>query len=273
MKRYFRDISFCVGLALAGCMISILFLSFFWLPYDTNAMDMIHKFNKPGAAGHLLGTDQFGRDIARRLMKGVQVSFLIGVITAVSGGAIGTIIGSVSGYFGGRTDEILMKFIDAQMAFPGVLLALMLIAVFGNGIGNTILALTIMSLPKFVRISRSGCMKLRDAEFVHAARVRGASAARIIFIHILPNIMPEILATASLAFAGAVMAEAGLSYLGLGITPPDPSLGQMLSEAQGYVLKAPWYVLLPAAVITLLVMGFNMIGDGIQQVDSRGDVG
>ena len=267
MKRYFRDAGFTVGFLLSVLMIGILLVSLFWLPFETNTMDMAHKFSRPGN-GHFLGTDQFGRDIASRLMKGVQVSFLIGVITALAGGVAGTVIGLVSGYFGGVTDELLMKVIDAQMAFPGVLLALMLVAVFGNGIGNTLLALSIMSMPKFVRIARSGCMKLRDSEFVHAAKVRGASSMRIIFIHILPNILSEIFATASLAFAGAVMAEAGLSYLGMGIVPPDPSLGQMLSEAQGYVLKAPWYVLMPAAVITILVMGFNLMGDGIQQINS-----
>ena len=268
MKKYFSDAGFVTGFILSALMLTILVLSFFWLPYDTNIMDITHKFGLPGA-GHLLGTDQFGRDIASRLMKGVQTSFLIGLVVVASGGITGTVVGAVSGYFGGRTDEILMKLIDAQMAFPGVLLALMLIAVFGNGIGNTVLALAIMSLPKFVRIARSGCMKYREAEFVRAEKVRGASPYRIIFIHILPNIMPEIAATGSLAFAGAVMSEAGLSYLGLGIIPPDPSLGQMLSEAQGYVLKAPWYVLMPAAVITILVMGFNLLGDGIQEVNGR----
>ena len=268
MKKYFTDASFVAGLIITAVMTCILVLSFFWLPYDTNTMNIAHKFSLPGGT-HLLGTDQFGRDIASRLMKGVQTSFFIGLIVVVAGGVTGTVIGAVSGYFGGAVDEVLMKLIDAQMAFPGVLLALMLIAVFGNGIGNTVLALSIMSLPKFVRIARSGCMKYRDAEFVHAEKVRGASPFWIIFVHILPNIAHEIVATASLAFAGAVMSESGLSYLGLGITPPDPSLGQMLSEAQNFVFKAPWYVLLPAAVIALLVMGFNLMGDGIQEVNGR----
>lgn len=268
MKKYFTDISFCIGFAMVTGMFAMLCISFFWLPYDTNTMDITNKLAAPGSA-HWLGTDQFGRDVASRIMKGVQISFLIGVLVVTAGGTVGTVLGAFSGYFGGKVDEIIMKLVDAQMAFPGVLLALMLISVFGNGIGNTILALSIMAVPRFVRISRSGYMKLREADFVRAEKVRGASPLRIMFIHILPNLVSELAATASLSFAGAVMSEAGLSYLGLGITPPDPSLGQMLSEAQTYVLKAPWYVLMPAGVITVLVMGFNLLGDGIQQVNER----
>lgn len=268
MKKYFTDISFCIGFAMTLAMLIILCVSFFWLPYDTTTMDMTRKLVKPDAS-HWLGTDQFGRDIASRIMKGVQVSFLIGTLAVAVGGTVGTVLGAISGYFGKAADAVIMKLVDAQMAFPGVLLALMLIAVFGNGIENTVLALSIMAVPRFVRISRSGYMRLREADFVRAERVRGASAARIMFRHILPNIFPELAATASLSFAGAVMSEAGLSYLSLGVTPPDPSLGQMLSEAQDYVLKAPWYVLVPAGVITILVIGFNLLGDGIQQVNER----
>jgi len=268
MKKYFSDLSFCIGFALISAMVLMLGVSLFWLPYDPEAMSVLEKLKTPNAA-HPLGTDQFGRDILSRVMKGVQVSFLIGIIVVLAGGTVGVILGACSGYFGGKADAVVMKLVDAQMAFPGVLLALMLISVFGNGVENTILALTIMSVPRFVRITRSGYMKLREADFVRAEKVRGASSGRIIFIHILPNIVSELVATASLTFASAVMAEAGLSYLGLGITPPDPSLGQMLKEAQESILKAPWYVLMPAAVITVLVMGFNLLGDGIQQVNER----
>lgn len=268
MRKYLSDISFCVGLALIAVMLLILCVSFFWIPYDTEAMDLVNKLASPSRE-HWMGTDQFGRDIASRIMKGIQISFLIGLLVVAAGGAIGVLLGACSGYFGGRADEVIMKVIDAQMAFPGVLLALMLISVFGNGVGNTILALSIMSVPRFARISRSGYMKLREADFVRAERVRGASNARIMFIHILPNLLSELAATASLTFAGAVMSEAGLSYLGLGITPPAPSLGRMLSEAQASLLRAPWYVLMPAGVITVLVMGFNLLGDGIQQVNER----
>ena len=159
---------------------------------------------------------------------------------------------------------------DLSCVVTGILLALMLIAVFGNSIQNLILALGVMSIPRFARISRSGFIKYRDAEFIKAARSRGAGDGRIIFLHILPNIVPELIVTSSLGFAGAVMSEAGLSYLGLGIQPPTPSFGKMLSEAQGEILKAGWYVLVPALAITLLVMGFNLIGDALQEVTEHG---
>lgn len=268
MKKYFTSTSFCVGFALVAFMGAVLIISLFWLPYDTTAMDIANKLSLPSKE-HLLGTDQFGRDILSRVMKGVQVSFLIGILVVVFGGAAGIIIGSFAGYYGGKVDEVIMKLIDTQMAFPGVLLAMMLIAVFGNGISNTILALSIMAIPRFARITRSGYMKYRESDFVRAEIIRGAGNLRIMFVHILPNLTSELVATASLSFAGAVMSEAGLSYLGMGIQPPNPSLGIMLSEAQDYILSAGWYVLIPCAVITVLVMGFNLVGDGIQEVNGR----
>lgn len=268
MKKYFTSTSFCVGFVLVAFMGAVLIISLFWLPYDTTAMDIANKLSLPSKE-HLLGTDQFGRDILSRVMKGVQVSFLIGILVVVFGGAAGIIIGSFAGYYGGKVDEVIMKLIDTQMAFPGVLLAMMLIAVFGNGISNTILALSIMAIPRFARITRSGYMKYRESDFVRAEIIRGAGNLRIMFVHILPNLTSELVATASLSFAGAVMSEAGLSYLGMGIQPPNPSLGIMLSEAQDYILSAGWYVLIPCAVITILVMGFNLVGDGIQEVNGR----
>lgn len=202
-------------------------------------------------------------------MKGIQVSFGIGVVVVAAGGFVGTLLGACSGYFGGYVDEVIMKIVDAQMAFPGILLALMLMCIFGRGLSNTILALSIMSIPRFVRMARSGFLKLRESDFVKAERVRGASAPRIMFLHILPNLFSELTATASLTFASAVMSEVGLSYLGLGVAPPKPSLGLMLSDAQQTLLMAPWNIAMPAIVITLLVMSFNLIGDGIQEVTEQ----
>lgn len=254
---------------MVGLMVLLMVVGFFYMPYDPNAMDTENalQFFSPE---HPLGTDQFGRDVLSRIMEGTRVSFLVGALTVVFGLLVGGAIGSLAGYYGGKVDEVIMKLIDTQMAFPGILLALMLIAVFGNSIQNLILALGVMSIPRFARISRSGFIKYRDAEFIKAARSRGAGDGRIIFLHILPNIVPELIVTSSLGFAGAVMSEAGLSYLGLGIQPPTPSFGKMLSEAQGEILKAGWYVLVPALAITLLVMGFNLIGDALQEVTEHG---
>lgn len=265
MRKYLKNKSFLTGIIMAAIVIAMLIISFFWLPYDPQEMYLTPKLEPPSIA-HLMGSDQFGRDVFSRVMKGIQSSLLIGAAVVVTGGIAGTVLGALSGYLGGYTDDIIMKVVDAQMAFPGILLALMLMCIFGRGLNNTILALSIMAIPRFVRMSRSGFMKYRDQDFVKAEKVRGASALRIMFMHILPNIYPELMATASLTFASAVMSEAGLSYLGLGVAPPNPSLGLMMSEAQDYILRSPWYIVMPAAVITIMVMSFNLIGDGIQEV-------
>ncbi|CCX38174.1 putative uncharacterized protein [Clostridium sp. CAG:1013] len=269
LKKCLRNKNFILGSSMVGLMVLLMVVGFFYMPYDPNAMDTENALQF-FSLKHPLGTDQFGRDVLSRIMEGTRVSFLVGALTVVFGLLVGGAIGSLAGYYGGKVDEVIMKLIDTQMAFPGILLALMLIAVFGNSIQNLILALGVMSIPRFARISRSGFIKYRDAEFIKAARSRGAGDGRIIFLHILPNIVPELIVTSSLGFAGAVMSEAGLSYLGLGIQPPTPSFGKMLSEAQGEILKAGWYVLVPALAITLLVMGFNLIGDALQEVTEHG---
>lgn len=269
LKKCLRNKNFILGSSMVGLMVLIMVVGFFYMPYDPDVMDTEHELQFFSAA-HPLGTDQFGRDILSRIMEGTRVSFLVGALTVVFGLLVGGAVGAVAGYYGGKIDEVIMKLIDTQMAFPGVLLALMLIAVFGNSLQNLIFALGIMSIPRFARITRSGFIKYRDAEFIKAARSRGAGDGRIIFLHILPNIVPELIVTSSLGFAGAVMSEAGLSYLGLGIQPPTPSFGKMLSEAQAEILQAGWYVLVPAAAITLLVMGFNLIGDALQEVTQHG---
>ena len=269
LKKCLRNKNFILGSCMVGLMVLIMVVGFFYMPYDPDVMDTEHELQFFSAA-HPLGTDQFGRDILSRIMEGTRVSFLVGALTVVFGLLVGGTVGAVAGYYGGKIDEVIMKLIDTQMAFPGVLLALMLIAVFGNSLQNLIFALGIMSIPRFARITRSGFIKYRDAEFIKAARSRGARDGRIIFLHILPNIVPELIVTSSLGFAGAVMSEAGLSYLGLGIQPPTPSFGKMLSEAQAEILQAGWYVLVPAAAITLLVMGFNLIGDALQEVTQHG---
>lgn len=269
LKKCLRNKNFILGSCMVGLMVLIMVVGFFYMPYDPDVMDTEHELQFFSAA-HPLGTDQFGRDILSRIMEGTRVSFLVGALTVVFGLVVGGAVGAVAGYYGGKIDEVIMKLIDTQMAFPGVLLALMLIAVFGNSLQNLIFALGIMSIPRFARITRSGFIKYRDAEFIKAGRSRGAGDGRIIFLHILPNIVPELIVTSSLGFAGAVMSEAGLSYLGLGIQPPTPSFGKMLSEAQAEILQAGWYVLVPAAAITLLVMGFNLIGDALQEVTQHG---
>ncbi|HEY8462953.1 MAG TPA: ABC transporter permease [Bacillota bacterium] len=263
--RLFKNPSFLIGSILIGILLMMMVISFFYTPADPNAMNIQARFALPGA-GHILGTDNFGRDILSRIMKGSQIAFSVGFLTLVIGLVAGTLIGSIAGYYGGIVDEVLMKIIDIKMAFPGVLLALMLIAAFGTGINNTLLALGLMAIPRFARVIRSGYLQYKEMDFVKAARARGAGNLRIMYIHILPNLLSPLIVTSSLSFASAVLAEAGLSYLGLGVQPPDPSWGKMLNEAQAYIAEAPWYAVIPGILITMMVLGFNLIGDGLRTV-------
>lgn len=269
MKKFLKNKNFMIGGVLITFLFIVMLVSIIWTPYDPVAMDYSSTFQHTSMQ-HILGTDNFGRDILSRLMVGTQTAFCVGVFTIAIGGAIGIILGSVSGYFGGIADEIVMRLIDTQMAFPGVLIALMIISIFGTGLRNTILALGIMSIPRFARMTRSGFMQYRDAEFVKAAKARGAGAIRIMYIHILPNVVSSIVVVASLSFATAILAEAGLSYLGLGIQPPESSWGMMLKDAQQYLYVQPLGLVYPGIMITIMVLGFNFIGDGLRDVmDTR----
>ncbi|HCO70010.1 MAG TPA: peptide ABC transporter permease, partial [Mesotoga infera] len=207
-----------------------------------------------------------GRDVLSRIMKGSQTAFFVGLVAVSIGSVFGVLIGAISGYFGGIVDEIIMRIVDAMMAFPSILLALMFVSVFGVGLRNTIIAIGIMSIPSFARITRSGFVQHKELDYVKNAKIKGVSNLRIMFRHILPNVLSPIVVAASMGFANAVLAEAALSYLGLGIQPPNPSWGRMLSESQVFITVSPWYAIAPGIFITLLVLGFNFLGDGIRDI-------
>ena len=268
MKRYFQNKSFLLGFYLIAFFVIFMFVGIFYLPYDPNFPDSAQKFAS-FSLKHLLGTDHLGRDVLSRLLVGTRISFGIGFTVMFFGCMVGILLGSVSGYFGGWFDMVIQKIVTVQMAFPGILLALMLIAVFGTEPKITVLALCIMSVPRFTRITRSSFLKYKTSLFVKSARARGASHARIMLVHILPNTLPEILVTCSLSFALAILSESGLSYLGLGIQPPVPSFGRMLNDAQRFIFSFPQGVLIPAFFLTALVAGFNLLGDGIAEVNRK----
>ncbi len=265
MKKYFKNKNFLFGFLFLLFILIVVVWGIFALPYDINEIDIKNKLASFSLA-HLLGTDHLGRDILSRIMVGTRLSVSIGFYVVLLGFLIGTPIGAIAGYFGGIIDEIIKKIIDTLMAFPGVLIALMLIAVFGSNTKTIIIALTIMSVPRFSRMARGGYYTYKESPFILATKARGASTFRIMIIHIFNHVFGELLVTASLTFASAVIAEAGLSYLGLGIQPPNPSLGKMVSEAQAYILQKPSYVIVPALFIVILVMGFNLLGDGINKI-------
>ncbi|MCR4821732.1 MAG: ABC transporter permease [Treponema sp.] len=268
MKNYFESKSFTIGFSIICFFILFMLAGFIYLPYDPDFPDSACRF-AGFSSSHLLGTDHLGRDLLSRLLVGTRLSLGIGFLVMITGCFIGLVLGSLSGYFGGWLDFLIQKLITVQMAFPGILLALMLIAVFGTDMKITIFALSLMSVPRFTRIIRSSFMKYKNSLFVKSARVRGAGSLRIIFYHILPNILPELMVTSSLSFALAILSESGLSYLGLGIQPPYASFGRMLNDAQRFIFRNPAGVLLPAFFLIAMVSAFNLLGDGISQVNEK----
>lgn len=258
------DWNLMAGSVLTGIILLLLLISFVYTPYDSNEMNIAERFQAPGYK-HLCGTDNFGRDIFSRVMDGTKTTFLVAISTVLIGTFFGIVLGAIAGYSGGWVDEIIMRINDALTAFPGILLALVLVAVLGQGKYTIVLALGLIFIPSYARITRSGFMQLKEEEFVKSAQVFGASPFRIMFLHILPNIYPSLLSAITIGFSNAILSEAGMSFLGFGVQPPDPSWGRMLSEAQAYLFKAPWYAVAPGTIIIITVLGFNFIGEGLRK--------
>jgi len=256
-----------MGLAITGFLAALLLLGVFWTPYDPQAMSVGPRFGPPSLA-HLLGTDQYGRDIFSRVLQGALTTSAIALATVAIGGFVGVAIGALTGYFGGLADEILMRLNDALTAFPSVLLALVVISLLEPGKKrNVILALGLVFIPSFARVSRTAFAALRDVNYVESARLMGAPAWRILLVQMLPNTAHVLLPAFTIGFNNAVLSEASMSFLGIGVTLPDASLGYMLSEAQGVLAGAPWYALGAGGMILLLVFGVGLLGEGLQRRD------
>lgn len=262
MRQKHASVNFTLGAVLTIIMTALIVLGFFWTPYDPEAMQGSVKLNAPGIL-HWFGTDQFGRDVLSRVLSGAGSTLIIACGTILIGGGIGIIAGAVTGYFGGWPDEILMRVNDALAAFPSVLLALVIISVAGSGTYKVMIAMGIAFIPSFARIVRGEFMRLKSADYVVSARLMGVPAPRIMFVHILPNTLPTLLSSLAIGFNNAVLAEAGLSYLGIGVQPPDASLGMMLADAQSYLAGAPWCAIFPGLFLVLLVLGVGLLGEGI----------
>ncbi len=254
--------NFTAGAVITAFMLAVILVGMVWTPYDPNAMNGAAKMAGPSLS-HPLGTDNFGRDIFSRVVEGAGATALIAGATVAIGLAAGLVIGGLTGYYGGWLDEIVMRLNDAVAAFPSILLALVLIALFGQGKYNIIIALGVLFVPSFARIVRTEVARQKSLDYVRSARLMGAGDMRVLFRHILPNIVPVLLPSVAIGFNNAVLAEASMSYLGVGVQPPDASLGRMLNEAQGYLLSAPWYALSTGAAIILLVLGFGLLSEGM----------
>lgn len=250
-----------VGLFITVVFIVIAIISIFYTPYDAYEMSFKEKFAEPSTL-HFFGTDNFGRDIFSRVMLAVRNTlYIVGAAVGTSF-VVGTLIGSITGYYGGIVDEILMRVNDALAAIPSILIAMVFVAVMDKNISTLILALTVAFIPSFARIARGQVIGLKSRDFVRSAKLSGASDLRIILRHILPNGKSAIITGLTVGFSNGILAEAGLSFLGLGIQPPNPSIGSILAEAQSYVATAPYYVICPAIVMIFMVIGIVMIGEG-----------
>ena len=253
-----------IGLAITAVITAMALVGCFWTPYAPTAMSGSEKFAAPSLR-HLFGTDNFGRDIFSRVMVGARTTFFISACTVTIGAVVGTLVGALTGYFGGLVDELLMRVNDAVTAFPSILLALVFISLLGFGTYNVILALGIAFIPSYARVIRGEFARQREMNYVKNARLMGASHLRIMLVHILPNTRQVLLPTLAIGFNNAVLAEASMSFLGIGVKPPEVSLGYMMSESQSYMVRAPWYMLTCGSVIVLLILGVSLIGEGLQQ--------
>jgi peptide/nickel transport system permease protein len=263
-----KNWSLILGIVLVSAVLFFVLIGLFWTPYEPTAISVALK-NKPPSLSHPFGTDYMGRDILSRVMQGAGTTFLISIVTVAIGLIFGTFIGAFTGYYGGVVDEILMRLNDTLTSFPSILLALVFVSVIGSGKYNIIIALGVIFVPSFARVVRSEYIVQKELDYVRNAKLLGASDLRIMFVHILPNTVPILLSSTTIGLNNAILAEAGMSYLSLGVQPPDPSLGRMLSEAQSSSLNAPWSALAPGLMIVFTVLGFSMISENI----GRGDVG
>ena len=265
MARALTHRSFVIGAVLTLLLLGAAALSLVWTPWSPYEIDMAVKLQLPDAQ-HWLGTDPFGRDITSLLLVGARNSILVGVIAVGIGLTVGTALGLLAAARRGWVEELIMRLADFTFAFPAILSAIMMTAVFGAGIVNSITAIGIFNIPTFARITRASANAIWSREFVLAARACGKGPWRITIEHVLPNISSALIVQATIQFALAILAEAALSYLGLGTPPPQPSWGRMLAEAQTLLFQAPLLAVFPGVAIAMAVLGLNLAGDGLRDL-------
>ena len=264
-QRARRHPGFVIGGVLSLLLLLAAALSYVWTPYSVYEVDMDAKLLPPGAQ-HWLGTDAFGRDVVSLLLVGARASILVGVIAVGIGLVVGTALGLLASAKRGWVEETIMRVSDFGFAFPAILSAIMLTAVYGPGIVNAIIAIGIYNIPTFARITRAAANSVWNRDYVLAARASGKGPWAITWQHVLPNVLPVLIVQATIRFAIAILAEAALSYLGLGTQPPQPSWGRMLAEAQTMLYQAPLLAVFPGVAIALAVLGLNLLGDGLRDL-------
>lgn len=258
-------INLVAGMVLIGIVCLGAIVSFVWLPYEPNALDFSAQLEGPSAA-HWLGTDEFGRDLLSRLLVGARGTLYVGFIAVGIAMTVGSLLGAIAGYAGGIVDEAVMRIVDVLYAFPAILMALLLAAVYSPGTLTAMAAIGVATIPIFARIMRSSVLSLKSLDYVEAGKALGARHPRILARHILPGAVSPLVVQASLSLAVAVLAEAALGFLGLG-TPPDvPSWGNMLREAQGFMTLSPYPAIVPGFAIMITVLGWSLLGDGLRDL-------
>ncbi|MBW1699024.1 MAG: ABC transporter permease [Deltaproteobacteria bacterium] len=263
VKGFFKNLNFTIGFVLCLVVILSAAVSMVWTPYDGNKMNAKARLQGPSWQ-HPLGTDQYGRDILSRVMKGSVNSIIVGLITVAIGISVGVVIGLSAACCGKLIDELLMRLCDLLFGFPAVLTAILITSVFRPSIVNAMIAIGIFYIPVFARLTRASTLSVLAREFIIAARAAGAGQLAIICRHVLPNIISPLIIQGTIQFAVAILAEAGLSYLGLGTQPPNPSWGRMLNDAQTFLSISPWMAIFPGLAIAWAVLGFNLLGDGLR---------
>ena len=265
VRALFRHRSGMVGLTITIVLFIVALAAPVLAPYNPLEMHTVDKLSAPSAA-YPMGTDEFGRDILSRVLYGGRIAFVVGGISVALATVVGVVMGLIAGYESAMFDTITMRFFDALLAFPAILLAIVILAVLGPGIFNAMLAVAIVNVPVFARLARANVLTEKHKDYVDAARAIGAKPARILFRTILPNSVATIIVQVTVSFAAAVLLESSLSFLGLGVPLPAPSWGSMLSIGRGFMAYAPWYPIFPGLAIMLLVLGVYLLGDGLRDV-------
>lgn len=264
-RTFTRNRAAVIGLVLAVLVTMVSIGAPLVTPMDPLAQETRTRLQPPDPT-HLLGRDTFGRDVFARVLYAGRISLLVGVCSVLLGGVIGSVMGLVAGYAGGKTENLIMRLVDTLMAFPTLLLGLLVLAVLGPGLFKMILAIGIMLSPAFARVMHGSALSLKKREFVEGARSIGASTPRILRLHILPNVLGEVVVLGSLWTASAIRIEANLSFIGLGVSPPTPTWGNMIRDGTPHLLNAPWLSVFPGLAILVTVLAFNLLGDGLRDV-------
>lgn len=264
LRRFLRNRSAVWGAAIVLIFLLVALIGQV-MPYDATAQNLAERLQPPSFA-HPLGTDDLGRDLALRIVAGAWISLQVGLISVAIALVLGTTLGTIAGYAGKWVDETIMRIVDVMMAFPGILLAILIVAVLGPSLTNAMIAIGLVNVPVYARLVRASVLGVKSQEFVEAAHAAGTSHLAIIFRHVLPNCLTPLMVQATLGIATAILETAGLSFLGLGAQPPLPEWGTMLNHARAFIRSAPWTVTFPGLAIMLVVLGFNLLGDGLRDL-------